>query len=296
MTKNKNHLTFDQKKQATSCRGVRFHYYTVFTTLLLCLTGLASMVGAQNFATRTPLSDSWKIEVKGGTGFLLSSIPEKYLERINNVSMPVFTPGVSGVFAVKKGLFGHLEMGYQMDLIYVQGNVGSQPAMYNVQTSALANNFMILANLKSTRYYRPRTNFSLFYKLGAINLKNIPRYVLPDGTLQEIPDLTYTSFISNVAVGTGIGLSINRQFTEHFSFTGAIELNRTSDNTDDLYRPSRLFYQSESTVNNYMMINAGICYTFNFTRKTSPVFHRRITETEKRLIQHRKIKRSRKYP
>lgn len=296
MTKTEYQLTIKRSEQANSGTAARYFCLSILTILMLILSGFSAVTSAQNFATRTPLSDSWKIELKTGTGFLISSIPEKYLERINNVKMPVFVPGVSGVFAVKKGLFGHLEMGYQMDLIYVQGNVGRQPEMYNVQTSALANNFMILANLKSTRHYRPRTNLSLFYKLGAINLKNIPRYVLPDGSFQDIPDLAFTSFINNVAVGTGIGLSFNRQWTEHFSFTGAIELNRTSDNTDDLYRISRLFYQSESTVNNYMMLNAGICYTFNLKSKPSPTFHRRISHTENRLIQHRKIKRSRRYP
>lgn len=260
-------------------------------TLFLGTTTLS----AQNFGTRTPFSDHWKFELRTGSGILLSSVPEQYLPNINHVNIPLHTPGPVGVLAVRKGLMAHLEMGYQLDIIHVQGKVEERTELFHVRTTAVAHNFLVIFNLKSTQHYIPRTNFSLYYKAGAINLKNLPRKVLPDGSLQELPkELINTHFMHNLAIGTGIGVGTNRQLTEYFSFTGALELNRSSDLADDVYKPGKLFYNSPNKVNNYITLTAGICYTHNFSRKKSPVFFVPKSETHKRLIQHKKIRNSRK--
>lgn len=254
-----------------------------------------STLSAQNFGTRTSFVENWKIELRGGSGALLSPVPDQYLSRINHVNIPLHAPGPLGTFAVKKGFMGHFEMGYQMDLMHVRGTVEEKSELFSVRTTALAHNILVLVNLKKTNEYRPRTNFSLYYKAGAIYLKNVPRRILPDGSFQEMPnEMANSTFIDNLAIGTGLGLGMNRQWSENFSFTGSVEYNRVSDLPGDVYRISKLFYDSPNKINTFLTLTGGVCYTFNFSGKENPVFFVPRTETERRLIQHRKIQRSRR--
>lgn len=74
-----------------------------------------------------------------------------------------------------------------------------------------------------------------------------------------MPPIKYVSadgngFISNVAVLTGLGVGINRQFTNNLSMICSFEINRASDVGRDIYKIHKLFYHSKNTIIHYCLL------------------------------------------
>lgn len=236
--------------------------------------------------------ENWKIDFKTGSGALLSEVPEKYLDRINNVNIPLRVPGITGILSVKKGLTPHFEMGYQFDYIRINGNVEQGNSTYNVLTQSFGNSFLVLYNLKKTDEFRPRFNFFVYYKIGAISLKNDPKEIMQDESLLPVNESSEgNKFINNVAIITGFGIGINHQITNNLSLTGTFELNRSSDAVGEVYKINKIFYHSSNTVNNYCSIATGLCYSFNFSEHKKSTYFNPQNETDKRLIQNRIVRR-----
>lgn len=257
-------------------------YTYIFFMVCSCLAISASAQKPK--LSSTSWRDNWKIEIKTGAGAILSKVPEQYLQRINSVNVPTITPGITGVAAIRKGISKHFEMGYQFNYLYVQGDVTELNQTYRVRTQALENNFLIGYNLKAVNEYRPPYNYFIYYKVGAIALKNEPHLRLPDGSLSpEGPLVEHSKFIQNVAVGTGLGLEITRQLTNNISLNGTFELSRSSDLASDTYQLQKIFYNSPNTVNRYTSFCVGVCYTFNLYQRKQSQFFRTHTLTEKML-------------
>lgn len=227
-------------------------------------------------------TDNYKLEVKLGSGSVITPVPDRYLSNINGVNLPVMKPGFAGLLLAKKMVSGHIEMGYQFEFFSLGGEVEQHASRYDLQTTALANNFLLIYNLKNIRNPRPKSNYFFYYKLGAISLKNVPRPIdQADGSVGE--PVGDRGFLNNVAVGHGGGVGFNNQLTDRLSLTGTVELNRTSDAAADVYRVDKLFYHSESSVNSYFTLSGGICYTFNLGKKEkkgSPNIHSETSQSK----------------
>lgn len=256
----------------------------LFLALIICI--LTSNISAQKPKLKNvSWRDNWKIEIKSGIGTLLSPVPEKYLDRINNVNIPLHVPGPMGVFAFKKGISSHFEMGYQFDIMRIQGKVNFENDNITVLTQAYTHTYQIQYNFKGTSDFKPLYNYFIYYKIGGISLKNHPI----DNSKSS--QATNNKFISNVAVLTGIGGGINYQLSNNISLTGSIDLNRSSDSAGDIFQIQKLFYRSPNSVNSYLALSGGISYWFNFSKpKSSTYFHQK-TETEKLLLKSRIDKR-----
>lgn len=256
----------------------RLSVHLRFVVLLfgVFLFGYAVPVSAQKEGFFEGLfTDNYKIELKLGSGSVITPVPDKYLSNINGVNLPIMKPGFAGLLLAKKMVSGHIEMGYQFEFFSLGGQVEQHASRYDLQTTALANNFLLICNLKNIRNPRPKSNYFFYYKVGAISLKNVPRKIDPiNGSVGE-PEGD-KGFLNNLAVGHGGGVGFNNQLTDRFSLTGTVELNRTSDAAADVYRVDKLFYHSESSVNSYFTVSGGICYTFNLGKKEakgSPRIH-----------------------
>ncbi len=229
--------------------------------------------------------DNWKIDLKAGIGVMLSDVPEKYIERINNVNIPLTTPGAAGFLCIRKSITPHFELGYQLDYLQIDGKVTQNAIPYQVKTQAFGSNFLMSYNLRRTDKFRPEWNWLVYYKIGAVSLKNNPTQILNDGS--SIPNTGSSgssSIIKNVAVLTGFGLGVNHQISNNLSVIVTVELNRNADEVNDVYKIHKIFYHSENTVNNYIVAGIGMSYTFNFSEiKNSSYFNSR-TETERRLL------------
>ncbi|MFY9154020.1 MAG: hypothetical protein WAO52_18510 [Prolixibacteraceae bacterium] len=239
----------------------------------------------------TSWRDNWKFEFMTGVGTLFSEVPEKYLDRINNVNIPTLKPGPTAIFSVKKGLTSHLEMGYQLDFMRIAGDVNQEEVNYHVLTQTMGNSFILKYNLKPTNEFRPRYNYYIFYRIGAISLKNNPTERRSDGSLApNIISASDNSFIKNVAIVTGIGIGVNYQLSSNLSLIGTVDLNRSADVVDDIYKPYKIFYNSENTVNSFTSVALGLSYAINISEKKRSTFFNSNSETDKRLKQVR-IKR-----
>jgi hypothetical protein len=226
-------------------------------------------------------SDNYKLEVKLGSGSVITPVPERYLSNINGVNLPIMKPGFAGLLLAKKMVSGHIEMGYQFEFFSLGGEVEQHSSRYDLQTTALANNFLLIYNLKNIRNPRPKSNYFFYYKVGAISLKNVPRKIAADGSMGD-PEGD-KGFLNNVAVGHGGGVGFNNQLSDRLSLTGTVELNRTADAAEDVYRVDKLFYHSESSVNSYFTLSGGICYTFNLIKKEkkgSPRIHSETSQSK----------------
>jgi hypothetical protein len=250
--------------------GLKQVCLVLLPVLLLTLSASAQKTGFFDGL----FTDNYKLEVKMGTGAVISPVPEKYLSNINGVNLPLMKSGFAGLLLAKKMVSGHVEMGYQFEFFSLGGVVEQHASRYNLQTTPLANNCLLIYNLKNIRNPRPQTNYFFYYKVGAISLKNVPRRIAEDGSVGE-PEGD-RGFLNNVAVGHGGGVGFNYQLNDQFSLTGTVELNRTSDLAADVYRVDKLFYHSGSSVNSYFTVSGGICYTFNLgtkEKKGSPHIH-----------------------
>ena len=223
--------------------------------------------------------------MRTGLGTLITPVPEKYLEKINDVNVPLNTLGPAGVFAVKKGITSHFEMGYQLDFLSIKGFVDKKGQDIKVLTQAYTHTYQILYNFRSTNEFKPPINYFLHYKIGGVSLRN---------KILDNPSAN-NDYIKNVAVLTAIGGGINYQISKNLSLTGSVDLNRSSDSVGDLYQPQKLFYNSPNTVNRYMVFTGGISYWFNLSQSKKSSFFKARTETEKvliqsKIIQHKGIK------
>lgn len=259
-----------------------FYIKFVFIFLGVFLAAFTSPVFAQKGGFGEGLfTDNYKLEVKLGTGAVITPVPDKYLSNINGVNLPVMKPGFAGLLLAKKMVSGHVEMGYQFEFFSLGGVVEQHASRYDLRTTALANNFLLIYNFKNIRNPRPQTNYFFYYKVGAISLKNVPRLIADDGPLgTPVGD---KGFLNNVAVGHGGGVGFNTQLSDQFSLTGTVELNRTSDAAADVYRIDKLFYHSGSSVNSYFTVSGGICYTFNLgtkEKKGSPHIHSETSQSK----------------
>lgn len=222
---------------------------------------------------------------------ILSDIPDIYLSRINNVNLPSHKIGMTNVFAVKKSMTSHFEIGYQLEYMNIQGNVKQEDVLYRVKTQALGNSFLLLYNLRKTDRYKPPFNYFIYYKIGAVTLKNTPREIVAEGQFPTkfIP-ANNDQYIKNIAVMTGLGLGLNHQLSDHINLTGAFEINRNSDNGGDIYKPFKLFYNSKNTVNNYISLSFGLTYSFNLTKqKKSGIFNSRAVMEYKLFLYRKKV-------
>lgn len=256
--------------------------------LLVALWGMAVPLSAQKNAFHlVPPMQSFKIDIKTGSAAILSEVPSQYLDKLNNVNVPTNVPGVNLSVVTRKALTGHFEFGYQLNYIGMYGKVKQQPNTYQVHTQVLENSYLFCYNLLRTDYYRPLNNCYLYYKIGAITLKNDPRLRLPDGSLQDIPGVKAQKFFfsNGVAVGTGVGVGFNRQLTPNLALVGTFEYSRSSDSAGDIFKINKIFFNSPNTVNKYMALSFGISYTFDLVppkNENSGYFKAR-SETEKRL-------------
>lgn len=266
--------------------------------ILLIFTVLCSsfQVLSQDSAWKlTYWLNDWKIEAKTGMGTILTEVPHEYLGLLNDINIPVKEIGTANTFSLRKSMTPHLEMGCQFEYLQIQGNVIQEEVNYRVKTQAFGNNLMLLYNLKRTDKLRPRYNYLVYYKVGTISLKNNPQSIWIDG----MPPVKYVpvagnDFISNVAVLTGCGVGITRQFSNNLSMVCSFEINRTSDVAKDIYQIHKLFYHSKNTVNNYSSLTVGASYTFNPSKpKTAGIFSSG-TKSENKLLQHSKRKAQRK--
>lgn len=232
----------------------------------------------------TSWRDNWKLEFKTGVGSLVSPVPEKYLDKINNVNIPLFVPGPMGVFSFKKGITSRLEMGYQFDILRIQGKVDVRGTDIKVLTQAYTHSYLVQFNLRETNDFKPLFNYFLNYKIGGVSLKNEPQEKLPDETDQAVVD-SEKKYASNVAVLTGIGLGMNYQLSNNLSLTGSFDLNRSSDSAGDALQIQKLFYNSPNTVNSYIALSVGLSYWFNFSKTKASSYFKARTETEKLLLQ-----------
>lgn len=256
--------------------------------LLLCLIQLP--IYAQEPKLRsTSWRDNWQLEFKTGTAVLLSPVPDKYLMNINYVNIPILIPGPVGIFTAKKSITSHLMMGYQFDYIRIQGKVDVQNKDIRVLTQAYNHSYLIQYNLKGIKEFKPLLNYFIYYKIGAISLKNEHLDELPAGT---VPDeyRNENKYINNVAVLTGLGAGVNYQLTNNLCLCGSLELNRSSDAAEAIYQIQTIFYNSSHSVNSYLALSLGVSYGFNFSKKKKSTYFEQRTETEKQLIQS-KIKK-----
>lgn len=257
-------------------------------TLFLCL--IQVQIFAQEPKLRsTSWRENWQVEFKTGTAALMSPVPDKYLKNINYVNIPIRIPGPVGIFTARKSITSHLMMGYQFDYIRIQGKVEVQHKDIRVLTQAYNHSYLIQYNLKGIKDFKPLLNYFIYYKIGAISLKNEHLDELPAGT---VPDDygTENRYINNVAVLTGLGAGVNYQLTNNLSLSGSLELNRSSDAAEAVYQIQTIFYNSSHSVNSYLALSLGVSYGFNFSKKKKSSYFEQRTETEKQLIQS-KIKK-----
>ena len=230
--------------------------------------------------------DNWKLEIKTGAIAILTPVPDKYLERTNNVNVPIGIPGPIEIISVKKNINSHLEMGYQFDYSRIQGKAKGGNTDVEVNTQTYIHTYQIQYNFKNTRAFKPLFNYYLYYKIGGISLKNVPM----DQSPQE---MTLASsepkdkFASNVAVLTGIGTGINYQLNNNFSLTGSLDLNKSSDAVDEIYKIHNLFFHSSHTVNKYVGLTFGLSYWFSLGTQKKSTYYRSRNETDKQLIRAR---------
>lgn len=255
--------------------------------LFLCL-GIAVPLTAQKSVFHlVPPMQSFKIDIKAGSAGILSEVPAQYLNKLNNVNIPIDAPGVNLALVTRKALTGHFEFGYQLNYIGLSGEVKQHSNSYQVHTQVLENSYLFCYNLRRTDYFRPLNNCYLYYKIGAITLKNDPRLRMENGSLQQIPGVKAQKFFfsNGVAVGTGVGVGFNRQLTPNFGLVGTFEFSRSSDSAGDIFKVNKIFYNSPNTVNKYMALSFGVSYTFHLVKpknENSGYFKAR-SETEKQL-------------
>ncbi len=260
-------------------------YRILYFILFYCIFSHQSF-GQEPKLKSTSWRDNWKLEVKTGTAAILTPVPDKYLERTNNVNVPLGTPGVIGIFSIKKSITPHLEMGYQLDYMRIKGMVDNDISKIKVLTQAFTHTYQIQYNIKSTEEYKPLYNYFLYYKIGGISLKNDPLDQLPHETEPGLSE-SRDKFVSNVAILTGIGAGINYQLNNNLSLTGTFDVNRSSDAIEELYKIHKLFYNSSHSVNNYIELSFGLSYWFSFGTQKKSLFYNSRNETDKQLIRTR---------
>jgi hypothetical protein len=228
-------------------------------------------------------SDNLKLEIKTGAITIMSPVPEKYLAFTNNLNVPIEVPGMLGVFSAKRSVTPHLEVGYQLDYLRVQGNARDvNQAPVEVRTQILTHCFQGQYNFKRNDVFKPLFNYFVYYKMGGISVKN--DHISPDESL-PLPE-EEGKLNSNVAIMSGIGAGINYQLSDHLSLTGAVDINRSSDRVQEILYVHKLFYNSSYTVNKFAEISVGLTYWFSWSsQKKSSNYYRPMSETQQLILQ-----------
>ena len=228
-------------------------------------------------------TDNLKLEIKTGAVTILSPVPEKYLAFTNNLNLPIEVPGVLGIFSAKRSVTPHLEVGYQLDYIRVQGKTRDvNQNQLEVRTQALTHCFQGQYNFKRNDVFKPLFNYFVYYKAGGISVKN--DRISPGGIL-PLPE-EEGRFNSNVAIMSGMGAGINYQLSNHLSLTGAVDINRSSDRVQEIFYAHKLFYNSSYTVNKFSEISVGLTYWFSWSSpKKSTNYYRPMSETQQLILQ-----------
>lgn len=210
------------------------------------------------------LGNSWKIDFRGGAGFLLSPVPDQYLFRINQVNVPMGVPGPAGIFGLRKSFSPHFEMGYQLEYIRARGDVDEPSGLYRVTTQAINNSFVLLYNFRTRTEAQNRFNYQVYYKAGAIALKNDPLLKKADGSYETPTFATRQSFLGNAAVLSGLGIGVTHPLSGNLRIMATVELNRSSDTPAELYKLWNIFVNSRHSVNSFILTNVGVNYEFGF--------------------------------
>ena len=256
--------------------------FHLFFSLFLVLSATAQKPRLSNFFW----AENLKLEIRTGAMTILSPVPQRYLAFTNNLNVPIDVPGMLGSFSAKRSVSPHLEVGYQLDYLRVQGQArDADNTKVEVRTQILTHCFQGQYNFKRNDVFKPLFNYFVYYKMGGISVKNdrlSPEVSFPieEGNLN-----------SNVAIMSGIGAGINYQLSDHLSLTGAVDINRSSDRIQEVLYVHKLFYNSSYTVNKFAGLSVGLSYWFNWkTSKKGSNYYRPISETQQ-LILRKKIER-----
>lgn len=225
---------------------------------------------------------NWKFDLRTGYGAFLSEVPLAFLDRLNGVNIPVRIYSPVGVFALRKDLSPHFEMGYQLDYIRVNGFVSQEDKTFKVSTTALANNMLILYKFRREDESSPRLNYQVYYKIGSQALKNDARQRFADGSLSPVPEQAEgDQFIRKKALTTGIGLSANWRFLPKLSLVANLEFNHSTYRVSDIVQPQTIFLHSEKTLTNSGMLTVGLSYSLHAAKPKA-----RFTHPAKKMHNH----------
>jgi hypothetical protein len=213
----------------------------------------------------------------------VSPVPEKYLAFTNNLNVPIEVPGMLGIFSAKRSVTPHLEVGYQLDYLRVQGKARDvNQAPVEVRTQILTHCFQGQYNFKRNDVFKPLLNYFVYYKMGGISVKNDR---ISPGGIVPLPE-EEGKLNSNVAIMSGIGAGINYQLSDHLSLTGAVDINRSSDRVQEILYVHKLFYNSSYTVNKFAEMSVGLTYWFSWSsKKKSSDYYRPMSETQQLILQ-----------
>lgn len=214
---------------------------------------------------------------------MLSPVPEKYLPFTNDMNTPVGVPGPLGIFSAKKCFTAHIEMGYQLDYLRVQGGVKVNNNQVEVLTQTYTHTFQVQYNFKRNDEFKPLFNYYLYYKMGGISVKNDRVESPSDGAV--LGSVKHgTQLNSNVAIMSGIGAGINYQLNSHLSLTGSLDANRSADAVGEIFKPHTIFFSSSHSVNNYIEFAVGLSWWFNFSKKKKSAYFHPRNPTDRELI------------
>jgi hypothetical protein len=201
------------------------------------------------------------MEIKTGAATMLSPISEKYLFNTNNLNVPVGDFGPTFTLALKKGFTSHLEMGYQFDYLGIKGESENKEGYnLNVLTQFFVHTFQMQYNFKEIEKIKPLFNYFLYFKLGGTFLKNNPLKIeeAPSGT-------TIQNSAQPQAFVYGLGGGVNYQLNDHFSLTGSMDINNTTNGVGKIIQFPNLFFSNH--INYYTQLSFGLSWWFNLRPK-----------------------------
>lgn len=236
------------------------------------------------------LGHNWTFDLKAGSGTFFSGIPDQFLNQINGVNIPSGLTAPTGVFTFRKEVLPHFELGYQLDYMFMRGQVKQEENTYLVKTHTTSHNLVILYKLRGSSDLSAGMNYLIYYKIGKSGIHNDARQKFSDGTISTVPEYTESDkFIRDKTLTTGIGIGVTQVVSDHFKFIGTFELNRSTYAASDIYKIYKIFYRPEYTISNYAFLAAGLSYTFSIQRHknhnmkhSGVLFSRKQTRTKAR--------------
>jgi len=191
---------------------------------------------------------------------MLSPVPEKYLFNTNDLNVPVGELGPMVTLSLKKGFTSHIEMGYQFDYLGIQGNSKNAEGYKLIVLSQFyVHTFQMQYNFKNNYKIKPPFNYFLYFKLGGTFLKNNP---------VKAEDAPTGTFIQKSAQPQafvyGLGGGVNYQLNDHFSLTGSLDFNNTTNGVEKILYFPKLFFSNH--INFYTQLSFGLSWWFNIER------------------------------